>query len=139
MQPEPTYMDGEDAQAVAHNYLLALEQGDYDRAYSYLSPDLPGYPEDVRAFRRDVQRDEYLFPSDNNAMTLALASVEEDDGWATATVRITTNYRGGLFGINRQTDEVDLQLEQTEAGWKIVDGQRLFVYCWAAGDCTEVR
>ena len=35
--PEPSYKDGVSPESVAHNYLLALHQDDYVRAYSYLS------------------------------------------------------------------------------------------------------
>ena len=136
MQPEKTYLEGDGPEAVAHNYLLALEEGDLDRAYSYLSPDLKGYPPDVRTFRRNILRDEYQFPSADNSAAMVLDSVEVGEGWATAYVRMTANYGGGLFGLGRHTDEFDLQLERTGDGWKIVDGRRLFLYCWAAGDCN---
>ena len=31
---------------VANNYILAIQAGEYERAYGYLSPQLPGYPKE---------------------------------------------------------------------------------------------
>ena len=41
---------------MVHNYLLALQRQDYERARSYLSPTLSGYPADVEQFAADVDR-----------------------------------------------------------------------------------
>jgi hypothetical protein len=43
-RPEPTYQVEGTPESVAHNYLLALQKEDYQRAYGYLSPTLKGYP-----------------------------------------------------------------------------------------------
>lgn len=135
-QPEKSYLDGDGPESVAHNYLLALEKGDTERAYGYLSPDLKGYPEDVVSFVRQMRRESWVFPTEENSAVLTLLAVEERDGWADAHVRMTANYDGGLFGLGRRTDEFDLQLEQTDQGWKVVGGDRLFAYCWSTGDCN---
>ncbi|MFN2199720.1 MAG: hypothetical protein ACK2UO_00860 [Caldilineaceae bacterium] len=135
IRPDETYLEGDGPEIVAHNYLLALEQGDYTRAYSYLSPNLKGYPSDQRTFVQDVRENPWLFPSEEGYSALTLLSVKENDGWADARVRMTTNAGGGLFGFNRNSDEVTLQMEQTDQGWKIAGGARLFVYCWSSGDC----
>jgi hypothetical protein len=135
MQPEKTYLDGDGPEAVAHNYLLALEQGDYDRAYAHLSPALEGYPQSAVEFARQVRREPWAFPTEENSSALALLAIEERGAWADAEVRMTSNYGNGLLGFNRRTDEFDLQLEQTDVGWKIAGGDRLFAYCWSTGDC----
>ena len=134
-QPDEIYLEGEGPEIVAHNYLLALKQGDYARAYAYLSPNLKGYPPDERAFVQDIRENPWVFPSEDGYSALTLLSVKENDGWADARVRMTVNDGGGLFGFNRNSDEVTLQLEQTDQGWRIAGGARLFDYCWSSGDC----
>ena len=135
MQPDRTYVDDDGPESVVHNYLIALEEGDYERAYTYLSPDLEGYPPNVRAFITDIHNNQWQFPTEENPTALTLLSVDEGDGWADATVRMTVNYGGGLFGLNRNSDEFHLQLEQHDQDWKIAGGERLFVYCWSDANC----
>ena len=55
-QPAPTYQPENSPTGVAHNYLLALQQKDYERAYGYLSTSLPGYPANSREFEQHVTR-----------------------------------------------------------------------------------
>jgi len=42
VKPKPTYMADESPDGVAFNYLFAVQQGDYDRAYGYVSPSIDG-------------------------------------------------------------------------------------------------
>lgn len=37
LRPAPEYRDDVDPDGAAHNYLLALQRADYERAYSYIS------------------------------------------------------------------------------------------------------
>jgi len=50
LRPKPTYQLEDTPKGVAHNYLLALQQEDYKRAYGYLSPTIEGYPTSAEAF-----------------------------------------------------------------------------------------
>lgn len=134
-RPEKTYRDGTDAEDVAYNYLLAFENADYERAYELLSPELDEYPADIQEFVRQVNRDNWLFPTMDESASTTLLSVREGEGWATADVHMTT-YRGsGLFGPNRYSEEFQLVLEEVDGSWKISGGERFFLYCWSEGDC----
>ncbi len=42
-RPPPSYKEENTAEGTAHNYLLALQQQDYSRAYTYISFSLQGY------------------------------------------------------------------------------------------------
>ncbi|HOF89582.1 MAG TPA: hypothetical protein PLZ36_15990, partial [Armatimonadota bacterium] len=42
LRPKPAYRADDTPAGVTHNYLLALKQRDYARAYGYLSPTLSG-------------------------------------------------------------------------------------------------
>ena len=63
LQPEPDYLTDDTPEGVAHNYLLALDKGEYQQAYSYLSPTLPGYPIDLESFTENVEDNPYRFLS----------------------------------------------------------------------------
>ena len=45
LRPEPTYQSEDTPEGVVHNYLMALQREEYYRAYSHLSPVIPGYPD----------------------------------------------------------------------------------------------
>ena len=64
--PEPSYKDGVSPESVAHNYLLALHQDDYVRAYSYLSMQLDGYPKTADEFEDLVLNNSWDFRIDDN-------------------------------------------------------------------------
>ena len=49
-QPEPVYQSEGAPEGISHNYLLALRQRDFVRAYGYLSSYLEGYPDSAEAF-----------------------------------------------------------------------------------------
>ena len=134
-RPEETYRDGTSAEDVAYNYMLAIEKEDYPRAYALLSPELEAYPADIQDFIRDVNRDSWQFPTQDESVSMSLQSMREGEGWATATIHITTYNGSGLFGPNRYSNEFQLELEQVDGEWKIAGGDRLFLYCWAQGDC----
>ena len=66
LQPEPDYLPEDTPEGVAHNYLLALDKGEYQRADSYLSPNLPGYPITGDAFAGDIDENSYWFGKDED-------------------------------------------------------------------------
>ncbi|MGB1250217.1 MAG: hypothetical protein ACPG8W_06245, partial [Candidatus Promineifilaceae bacterium] len=51
---EKTYIEETSPDGVAHNYLFALEQESYERAYGYLSPELANYPANLDDFQHDM-------------------------------------------------------------------------------------
>lgn len=129
-RPKPAYQTGDTAEAVAHNYLLALDQKDYERAYRYVSAGLPGYPVSADQFKRELDRYNYYYGGHGASISLEVLSTTVTGDRAAALVRETTFYRRGLFdsGNNSQTFEMSLKREQ--AGWKIVSSGRYWAWCW---------
>ncbi len=72
-RPEPIYQAEDTPEGVAHNYLLALQKEEYERAYGYLSPTLEGYPASADRFVEDVEDNSWSFRL-NTDTTLAIKS-----------------------------------------------------------------
>jgi len=132
-RPEPTYMPEYTPEGIVHNYLLALEKEEYDRAYSYLSPDIENYPSSLNAFRREIADNPWSFRNDMNA-TLAVGETIIIGDFATATI-YETRFRGGdLFEFGPSSYAFDMDLEIIKSEWKIVDSHYYFAWCWNQGD-----
>jgi len=129
LKPKPSFQSEDTPDGVAHNYLLALQQEDYDRAYSYLSTSLPGYPDNAEAFRQNVADYSWRFRL-GQEVTLAIESAETLNSRAVVTVLETRFYQSGAFeGSQRiSTFEIDLELDGNQ--WKIVDSDSYFAWCW---------
>ena len=129
LQPEATYQDDGSPQGVAHNYLLALRKGEYERAYGYLSPTLDGYPDSAGAFAASVLRERWMFRRDED-VTLAVAShIVAGDG-AAVQVR-ESRFRGdGLFDSASHTEQFEMSLQREGSEWKIVESEAYFAPCW---------
>src|SRR5262245_55998301 len=103
-QPKPTYQAEDTPEGVAFNYLFALQQEDYERAYGYLLPDLKVYPGDVDAFRDDILDYSWTFRSlDDSSTTLEIESADLLDQRADVTIRETRFYEGDLFSSSQYT------------------------------------
>jgi hypothetical protein len=133
-QPQQLYQEEKTATAVASNYIMSFQEGDFERAYGYLSPELPGYPDDLQDFIRQVNTESYLFDRDQATSYRAL-SQEEGDDWAVVEVESSYFYRDGFFLNNRSTTSFTLSLELVEGEWKISGGDRFMAYCWTRTVC----
>ena len=131
-----TYMQDDSPEGVMHNYMLALQTKDYERAYSYLSPELLGYPKDANAFILDVLDHSRYFEMDS--VTISVDTGELIGGtWASVDVRESRFYEGDILdsGSRIRTYEFRLQLE--EGSWRIYDCDperswwgNYFLWCW---------
>jgi len=128
-QPEPEYLNSDLPEAIVHNYLLALRKGEYKRAYEYLSPSLKGYPESVEVFEDDVN-DSYSFDFDKHDVTIDTQSSTIRGNSATVEVLETSFTGGGLFSSGNINRRFEMKLRQENGGWKLVDGDRYWDYCW---------
>jgi hypothetical protein len=126
---QPSYQPDDTPEGVAHNYLLALQLEEYERAYSYLSPTLPGYSNDVEAFERDVDSNRWSFGSYDN-VSPAVESVDVSGDRAKVVVRKATFYRGGLFDSGQYTSTFDMTLHREKGVWKITDADSYWASCW---------
>ena len=105
-----TYQPEDQPQDVVFNYLLALDKGEYEKAYLYLA-EIPNKPS-LAQFRQSIaiSRGEY-----DNAVKI---SDQEIDG-QTATVNVVTQTSGGgLFNDSYQYSETAI-LENVK--WELAD------------------
>jgi hypothetical protein len=135
LRPEAAYRAEDSPEGVTHNYLLALQKEDMERAYGYLSPTLDGYPESVEAFAEDVESDSYRFRIDRD-VTLMVESADVTGGRAVVDVRESRFRSGDLFEPSPRTIifEIELRLEGGE--WKIVESKYYFSRCWTDSDIS---
>ena len=128
-RPTPQYQTENSPENVAHNYLLALRQQDYERAYSYLSPTLVNYPANLNEFIDDIQRNRWTFRLEND-VSLAVESVRTGTDQATVTIQETTFYHSGLFDSSQSVETFIMLLSQTNDGWKITQADSYWDSCW---------
>ncbi len=131
LRPKPAYQSEDMPEGVAHNYLFALEQADYERAYGYLSPTLKGYPASAEAFTDDVHDYSWTFRLENST-TLEVESTRLTGDRAFVTVRETTFYEGGLFNSGEYSNTFDVTLVQVAGSgeWKIISSDSYWAWCW---------
>ena len=127
---QPSYQPDDTPEGVAHNYLLALQLEEYEGAYGYLSPTLPGYPNDAETFERNVQNSRWSFGYDDDDVSLAIEAVNVTGDRAKIVVRKTEFYRGGLFDSGQYSTTFDMTLRREEGTWKVVDSDRYWANCW---------
>jgi len=128
-RPSPSYRPDDTPEGAVHNYLLALRQGEYERAYSYLAPDLVSYPASAAEFASDVERNRWEFRLDED-VSLVVESAQIDGDRATAVVQETTFYSGGLFNSNQFTRSFTMTLERSDDRWLITRADSYLLYCW---------
>jgi hypothetical protein len=128
-RPEPTYRAEDTPEGVAHNYLLALQKGDYQRAYGYLSPTLKGYPVSAERFAEDVEDSSWLFRLDTDT-TLAVESARVTGNRAVVKVRESRFHGSRLFDSDQSTTIFEIKLQLEEGGWKIGDADYYFAWRW---------
>jgi hypothetical protein len=128
LRPE-IYQAENTPKGVAHNYLLALQKQDYERAYGYLSPTLEGYPASVEGFVEQIHDHSWRFRLDTDAtLSVGLARITGDS--ATVTVR-ESRFRGGdLFDSGQSTSVFKTELYLEDSEWKIVYSSYYFARCW---------
>ena len=129
-QPAATYQPENSPTGVAHNYLLALQQKDYERAHGYLSTTLPGYPANSQEFEQHITRYSWSFRFDENtAVSITDATISDER----ATVHAVSSqfYSEGLFGSGVSSSNFDLQLRHKNGEWKIVQADRYWANCWS--------
>lgn len=132
-RPPPTYREENTAEDTVHNYLLALEQQDYARAYGYISPSLKGYPASIDRFIEQVHGNNYMFPLSDDSTTLEIESsrnIGASDDLMQVSVRRTTFSKGGLFGSSQYSSLDDVQVQRENGAWKIRQADRYFLSCW---------
>ncbi|MCA9934814.1 MAG: hypothetical protein H6662_12875 [Ardenticatenaceae bacterium] len=128
-QPPPTYQPEESPDGVAYNYLLALQQKEYARAYGYLSPAIPGYPANSDAFAHTVRSYSWSFRFDEDT-AVSISDTQINGDTAVAHAAITRFSQNEPFGGNTTTATFTLELRREAGAWKIWSGTRYWARCW---------
>lgn len=127
-----SYLPDSTPEGTAHNYLLALELEEYERAYGYLSPMLPGYPDGLAAFERDVQSNRWSFGRAGDDVSLAVESASVSGNRAKIVVRRTQFHTGGLFDSGQYSSTFEMTLRREQDEWKVADSDRYWAACWGS-------
>ena len=113
-----TYLPEDSPDAIVHNYILALQQEDFERAYTYLA-DEEGKPNYTNFLR--------------NVITTNTDSVQVGDAeisGETATVAlIFSNTNGGLF-LDRYEYTESARLIRQDGDWKILNMSSYAYWYW---------
>lgn len=128
-QPGPAYGPDDAPEGVAYNYLFALQQGDYERAYGYLSPSLEGYPGSVDDFIQQIEDDPRMFYDLEEETSLAIDSSRVIGDRATVRVRETHLSQRGLFPDSYDM-QFDVVLRQVDGAWRIISADFYWSQCW---------
>lgn len=134
--PVPTYRTDDAPDAVAHNYLLALQEGDYAKAYGYLSPSLRGFPATVETFVDDISERVGPLSSAQGAAAYRFDAPVITGNRAVVTVHAERFAEGGLFGSDTMVETFTIRLGLEGATWRLVgiDGYSYWHECWDQPD-----
>lgn len=137
---EPEYRTDDSPAAVASNYLLALQKGDYERAYALLSPSLPGYPATVEDFVDDMALN--LSGNRNQIANTVFSTGEVNITASAAVVTIhSTRFEGnGLFNTRQLDESYRMTLREEAGAWMVRQADPFGSKCWAdprAEGCRE--
>jgi hypothetical protein len=107
------YIADDTPSGVVHNYFLAVQRKEFERAHNYLSDEIENKPE----------LDEFITMVDNqNESALKFGAVTVDNNRARVDVAITNYYGGGPFDSGRYTNQETAYLRQDANGdWKIFE------------------
>ena len=130
LRPAPAYRAGSEPADVAHNYLLALQQGDYERAYGYLLPSLPGYPDSAEAFAEHTRKYTWNIRPDDLSATLQVEDARLTGNRATVRVRETRFNQNGLFQSEQYQSTFEVRLLRSQGVWRISGADSFWVWCW---------
>ena len=128
-RPEPVYQAKDTPEGVAHNYLLALQKRDYERAYGYLSPVLMSYPASADEFAEHVLDNSRNFRLDTDT-ALEIESTTVISSLAMVSVRESYFRAGDLFDSGQHIRVFEMKLQFVDSAWKIADSDYYFARCW---------
>lgn len=127
LRPEPEYGSEDTPDGVVHNYLLALERSDYERAYNYLAKDLK--VGDLNDFIDSVEGNPWRFDLGSDVALAIEESKLFSDSTARVEVRKTKSYNE-ILGSSQYNSTFDVILSNEEGIWLIIDGDSYFDNCW---------
>jgi len=109
------YLNQNTPAAVVHDYYLAIQRKDYEKAHSYLSDKLTNKP-NLEQFIQTVGS-----AGGNTESTLKIGEVRTSDQHTQVDVSITTYQVGSVFDSSRYTSPDTALLQANSAGeWKLL-------------------
>lgn len=131
----PSYREGTAPEDIVHNYILALEREDYEVALAQLSPDLPWRPASGDDLYDQIRAAPWGFPAESDQRVgYAVLDARVRGERAVVTVQQRRYFGSGLFDSARHVTSFEMDLVSTDAGWKVLRGQGLFLNCWAQAE-----
>lgn len=96
-------------EGVVYNYVLAVQRGDYERAYSYIAEgeNKPAY---------DYFLQNFYYSTPDAALEIQSSRVEEDEAWVSVVVHYVG---GGPFETGWSSPDTARLVEQ-EGKWKLI-------------------
>lgn len=134
-RPEPQFQVDNTPEGVVHDYLLALQLGDYESAYGHLSSEVV-YPADIDEFYDSLREAPWEFTvSDNYSQVIESSEPISDQSVAVKVREIyTTN---SLFAGDDYSDTFSMRVENDGGEWKLVSGERYWSSCWGEENKCE--
>ena len=130
LRPEPEYLAEDTPEGVTHNYLLALQNGEYERALDNLSSSVKHAPKDVNEFVEDIDGCSYRFRGLDRDISLIVESTDIKGDRAEVQIKQTIFYSGDMFGSNLYESEFEMTLKQQNDAWKLIYGDSYWCSCW---------
>jgi hypothetical protein len=128
-RPEGDYVAEGLPDGVVHNYLLALQKGEHERAFEYLSSDLNHGPNDVEEFIDHI--DHFYFINLEEETSKIIKTDRVSDTHAEVTVYEIIYSNNGIFSGQYERN-FDMKLHLEEGKWKIIDGDSYWRKCWSS-------
>ena len=112
-QEQPAYVNDETPEGVVHNYVTAVQLGDYERAYTYLAnkSDKPTFDTFRQAFLNQLD-------PENASLQIGSAFIFGDEASVEITILRSNN---GLFG-GTYREQQSAQLTLQVGDWKLFSG-----------------
>ena len=116
-----TLLAADTPQGTVQRYLIALENQDYQQAYTYLSPNMPGTMSYNDWLTQNQNR-----PAVQNSWRATLGKTAQNGGYATVEVMIETSYPGAMMSSSQSNLPVTFDLTETGNSWLITSPTSIY-------------
>jgi hypothetical protein len=134
-RPDPQFQAEDTPEGVVHDYLLALQLGNYEKAYNLLSPTL-GYPSTIDEFYDSLRQTPWEFTASDNYSVVIESSEPVSDNSVAVIVREIYN-TNALFAGDGYSNTFRMRVENSPEGWKLVHGDMYWSSCWGETNQCE--
>ena len=109
-----TLLAADTPQGIVQRYLVALEDQDYQQAYTYLSPNMPGTVSYNDWLTQNQNR-----PAGQTGWRATLGKTVQNGSYGTVDVMIETSYPGGVMSSSQYNMPITFDLTETGNSWLI--------------------